>query len=77
MDENIAGFDLEIFHEKVANIRRHVLMDAHLRHRAELSFADARLHRFKQVVRFQFLDFDIRIADDAEGIHGHDLHPRK
>ncbi len=73
--EERAVMDFQVVNQQVADFGGHVLVNGHLHHRAKFSSANALLHGFEQIVGFQFLDFDIGVADDTEGVNGHHLEP--
>ena len=60
--------DLKIIHEQVTHFLRHGWIDRHLYYRTKFAFADVLLHGLEQVIGFEFLNFDIGIAHDAEGM---------
>ena len=69
--------DFEIFDQQVPISRRHVFINRHLNDRTELAPADALLHGLQQIVRFDFLDFHVCVADDAERMRGDHFHARE
>jgi hypothetical protein len=76
-DEQVGSARLQVLEEQLAHAGRHVLVDRHLHHRAELPAPDALLHRLEQVVGLDLLDLDVRVAHHAERVRRDDLHARE
>src|SRR6266545_7688942 len=69
-DINIVLPNLEVIDEQVTNVIGHILINFYLHHGTEFSPANALLHTFQQVVRFDFLNLHVGISNDTEGIGG-------
>ena len=64
--EEIVAIHFQILDQNLAHVRGHGGVDGAFHHDAKAALAHALLHAFQQVHRFQFLDVDVGIADDAE-----------
>jgi hypothetical protein len=74
---DLAGLDLQIGSQHFEHAFRHLLGDFQPDHGAESPLTYALLHRFQQVLGFEFLDGEIGVTRDAEGMGSHDLHSGK
>jgi len=71
---HLAAFQFQIDLQDLQDVLRHLLIHLQAHHAAELALPDALFDGFQQIFGFQFLDGDIGVAGDVEGVHIDDLH---
>jgi hypothetical protein len=71
---HLARIDFQIVHEDLEDVSRHVVAGHHAHDGAEAPPPHARLDGFEQILGFQFLDRDIGVARDVEGMRLDNFH---